>query len=762
MTTSHITPAGAQRVLADLRAALGDDPLESASRLIEPLLAPRPLRVALIGSYSVGKSSLLNALLGAPLLPTGQEEVTAVPALITAGDEESCALLTEEGERALSRDEFRRLAAGEEVDAGLLSLRFTAAAPWLRGVELFDLPGLSGNDPERAEVARAALKEADAVLYLIYPKGPQRQDVEMINLAQAEGRALKVMVTQWDRAEEAAARGERLPSLERWAEQMNELFQGSAPPVALSVTSTVTGAGLVEVRAWISELSARAGEVREERARAVLRAAIERLEAARRAEREALTRDGAQETTSLLDALTEARRALTAQERGLVSAQQQARQRLTEGAERMRSESMTRARRALDARRAAWAERTPESAQAAWRDLLNEAVLVRREALDSFLRELRTLHDATLDPSALFDDSSILSILPPAPPAFAHEEGRQMAELSRRKLEAEQLSQLISQGADGPSEELLARLAEGDGQLSDEIQTLQQQLLELSRQPTQMREEEGEQTGRMLGRMIGEVADIALMFVQPATVATKVGSMASKLGMGAKTMTRVKQATKALVAGTKGVRTTHKGIQVLGKLGDALSLLSLGHWGEKIGGMFDAPPRLVVDKEAQRARRQEREQLTAALGRLTEQRIAQQRKLDEAGETPAIQAQRARDLQRLNDEIARLEREEREGRLAEERAAREEHTRALHRRLDLLVSQSLLRLQAELNGAERALYERFKAYWEVEMQTSLKEQRERLERLDRASREAPERRAELAARLGVELAALAAALKGLA
>jgi hypothetical protein len=73
-----------------------------------------------------------------------------------------------------------------------------------------------------------------------------------------------------------------------------------------------------------------------------------------------------------------------------------------------------------------------------------------------------------------------------------------------------------------------------------------------------------------------------------------------------------------------------------------------------------------------------------------------------------------------------------------------------------------LRLQAELNGAERALYERFKAYWEGELQEALSAQRGRLEALELAAHESPARRAELAARADVELAALAAARAALA
>ncbi len=44
------------------------------------------LRVAVIGQFKRGKSTLLNALLGAPVLPTGVTPVTAIPTFIEASN----------------------------------------------------------------------------------------------------------------------------------------------------------------------------------------------------------------------------------------------------------------------------------------------------------------------------------------------------------------------------------------------------------------------------------------------------------------------------------------------------------------------------------------------------------------------------------------------------------------------------------------------------------------------------------------------------
>ena len=67
-------------------------PSEAQAEILERLSALRSrfdeglLRVAVLGQFKRGKSTLLNALLGARILPTGVTPVTALPTFISAGD----------------------------------------------------------------------------------------------------------------------------------------------------------------------------------------------------------------------------------------------------------------------------------------------------------------------------------------------------------------------------------------------------------------------------------------------------------------------------------------------------------------------------------------------------------------------------------------------------------------------------------------------------------------------------------------------------
>lgn len=59
------------------------------------------LRVAMLGQFKRGKSTLLNALLGVPLLPTGITPITAIPTYVQAGKSPSLRIEFEVGRAPL-------------------------------------------------------------------------------------------------------------------------------------------------------------------------------------------------------------------------------------------------------------------------------------------------------------------------------------------------------------------------------------------------------------------------------------------------------------------------------------------------------------------------------------------------------------------------------------------------------------------------------------------------------------------------------------
>ena len=80
---------GASRLLrlADLAQELEAEPVAEEARELAARVSEGRFYVACVGQFKRGKSTLLNALVGHEVVPTGFVPVTAVPTVIRFGDE---------------------------------------------------------------------------------------------------------------------------------------------------------------------------------------------------------------------------------------------------------------------------------------------------------------------------------------------------------------------------------------------------------------------------------------------------------------------------------------------------------------------------------------------------------------------------------------------------------------------------------------------------------------------------------------------------
>src|SRR5690554_2929774 len=100
----------------------------------------KELTVCLLGAFSVGKSTLLNVLLGCDLLPTGLKETTGIPTFITYGDTPQLGHATnDENWREIFEEEFRELSVTPGEPGSFTTVRLPET--WLKGCQLVDLPG---------------------------------------------------------------------------------------------------------------------------------------------------------------------------------------------------------------------------------------------------------------------------------------------------------------------------------------------------------------------------------------------------------------------------------------------------------------------------------------------------------------------------------------------------------------------------------------------------------------------------------------------
>ena len=177
--------------LAELAVGLGHPELAAAIRDdAKRRLDDGRVRVVVLGEIKHGKSTLINALLGAPLLPVGVTPTTgavvavrvdpdAVPHDLDDDDDDEVPasahartgtyLVDARGHRSeLERERFDQLARGKDHDeAGRTPELLVDAAQLPPTLELIDTPGFNDIDRFRAAVSRSELPRADVLVLVL-------------------------------------------------------------------------------------------------------------------------------------------------------------------------------------------------------------------------------------------------------------------------------------------------------------------------------------------------------------------------------------------------------------------------------------------------------------------------------------------------------------------------------------------------------------------------------------------------------------------
>lgn len=140
------------------------------------------LRVAVLGQFKRGKSTLLNALLGAPLLPTGVTPVTAIPTFIKAGPaakariafkDKPVLLIPGMAEIAAALPRYISEAENPHNQLEVESVELEIGSAFLeQGFILVDTPGVGSTLRHNTQAAEAVLSECDVAVFVVSADPP--------------------------------------------------------------------------------------------------------------------------------------------------------------------------------------------------------------------------------------------------------------------------------------------------------------------------------------------------------------------------------------------------------------------------------------------------------------------------------------------------------------------------------------------------------------------------------------------------------------
>jgi small GTP-binding protein len=162
--------------LDDLTALADAADIGALAALRDRLQAAR-LRVLVVGEAKRGKSTLVNALLGRDVLPTGVTPLTAVPATVTFGTDEGLDVAFADGRTrhcplsALEALGTERGNPGNCRGVSAITVRLNAAI-LAQGVELVDTPGTGSVHAHNTAMADRVLPTMDAAIFVLTADPP--------------------------------------------------------------------------------------------------------------------------------------------------------------------------------------------------------------------------------------------------------------------------------------------------------------------------------------------------------------------------------------------------------------------------------------------------------------------------------------------------------------------------------------------------------------------------------------------------------------
>ena len=153
---------------------------------LEEMIENNKYKVAVIGEFSSGKSTFLNAIVGKKILYTSNEESTEIITFLECDNKKLASIFMEDGSR---KEVELESSVGYENLKNYIDIKNKVASVGinypLEGIDkdicFIDIPGLQGISPKQMEITKEILKEANAIIMLITKKGISKTELDILN-----------------------------------------------------------------------------------------------------------------------------------------------------------------------------------------------------------------------------------------------------------------------------------------------------------------------------------------------------------------------------------------------------------------------------------------------------------------------------------------------------------------------------------------------------------------------------------------------------
>lgn len=706
------------------------------------ITSEKSLQVTLVGAFSVGKSSLLNRLLGEPLLQTAREETTALPTFIQYGEQRELFLVSSDHRlRRLHEQAFAEVTT--QAPEGAICAILRLPRDWLQGVSIIDLPGLGSLSTSHQEYTLAQIQQADAILYLLDPRGPTQSDMSILAQIHQYAKRVKVVVARWDEVKASIDRGEKAPSLEQWTQQ---IARETGLQTRLDVTDQ-SGVGCEAVIDFITQARAELAEIRCQRFQAALRPVLENALGHNAHAQEACQAESEQAAQQVHQELMQRKQALLALKTDVYAQQHKDYENLSQHAlqhiETQRIELVTQLRmQASEVFSEADLDELAKNGMAALRERLN--------ALAKALYKLSTDHGTLQLPAAQIAHLDLRLPKPESIDPMDFLDRGKVAQLEQQLNERQDEIVELEQKLRHLPEDAVQQLSTIEQQLRDIV--LKRQHIASQPLPKIIRELEKQRgSAAVLGRTMGEFADIALILFAPLFAGAKGAAL---LGKGAKMASSTVKVAKA-------VQISGIPPEVLGPVG-RLEMLSFGYWGERFGSMVDGSntpiQEEIIDPQARAAQQSNLAQIDHEIARLRSnmarnEELANQRQLSDW----ALEQNR-KEQQRLKEQLEALDRQAREKRDEAEKLQQQTREKLLQREVEKAVNRWQQSFEQQSLGMLNHLQAHSKQYWEEKINQLVEERLADIEPLVAQLQAKPEEKQAQLVRLQQEAAHLHTAL----